>query len=62
MGLEFVATILVIVVFLQALHNTWLIYNQKRLAEECDELHQTMYLVATGKIKLKTEDFTNEGE
>ena len=43
MGMEFIATILVIVVFLQAIVNTFLVHVNRNLGYENQALHEELY-------------------
>jgi len=59
-SLEFITIILLIVVLLQAMHNSWLSWSLREAQLDVDEMKQIMLLAAQGKVKLKPEDMGDE--
>lgn len=59
-SLEFITIILVVVVLLQAMHNSWLSWSLREARLDVDEMKQIMMLAAQGKVKLKPEDMEDE--
>ena len=55
MGMEFIATILVIVVLLQAAQNVYQAYVNKALQEEIEYVADILEKAAKGEIKLKSD-------
>ena len=61
-SLEFITIILLIVVLLQAMHNSWLSWSLREAQLDVADLRDIMMLAAQGKVNLKPdgEDFDRE--